>query len=248
MTTDRLLTDGARPAVRIERRYPHPIEKVWRAVTEPEHLSRWFASPVEFGPEGALRFSAFAEGEGGTGQVVTLDPPHLFVFLWDTEEIRIELTEASAETVVVLTHTFDDRPLGASLAVGWGACLAGLGAVVAGEPLPPESRMIDEHEELVRAFGLDQPELTEGPEGWSARFDRQLTCPADVARGLVSDCEFDEHVRVDFLEGSGHGTRLVLQVEGTGEPTVERWQREVERIAAQAAAWAHTAGAAGVSA
>jgi uncharacterized protein YndB with AHSA1/START domain len=184
--TDRMLTTAGRPTVRIERRYPHPIDKVWRAVTEPEHLSAWFPSPVELDlrPGGAMRFAAFDEGEGGSGRVVTVEPPTRFVFLWDAEEIRIELEQQAAETVVVLTHTFDDRPLGASLAVGWGACLAGLRAVVAGEPLPPESRMIAEHEELVRLFGLDQPVLTEGPDGWSARFDRQLTCPADVAWGL----------------------------------------------------------------
>ena len=44
--------------------------------------------------------------------------------------------------------------------------------------------MIDEHEQLVRLFGLDQPVLTETEGQWSARFDRQLTCPADVAWGL----------------------------------------------------------------
>jgi len=181
--TESLTDTGGRPTVRIERRYPHSIDRVWRAVTEPEHLGAWFPSPVELElrPGGAMRFAAFEEGEGGTGQVVTVEPPHRFVFLWDTEEIRIELTREGAGTLVVLTHTFDDRPLGASLAAGWGACLAGLRAVVAGEPLPPASRMIDEHEELVRLFGLDRPRLTETERGWSARFDRQLTCPADVA-------------------------------------------------------------------
>ncbi|WP_181779013.1 SRPBCC family protein [Pseudonocardia pini] len=181
--TDSLQTVDGRSVVRIERRYPHSIEKVWRAVTEPEHLGRWFPSPVELElrPGGAMRFSEFPESEGGTGRVVTVEPPRLFVFLWDTEEIRIELSTDGAETVVVLTHTFDDRPLGASLAVGWGSCLAGLRAVVAGEPLPPATRMIDEHEETVRLFGLDQPVVTEEAGRWSARFDRQLTCPADVA-------------------------------------------------------------------
>ncbi|GAA4541525.1 SRPBCC family protein [Pseudonocardia xishanensis] len=181
--TDTLGTTGGRPSVRIERRYPHPIEKVWRAVTEPEHLSSWFPSPVELElrPGGPMRFAAFAEGEGGTGRVTTVEPPHRFEFRWGAEEIRIELSESGAETVVVLTHVFDDRPLGASLAAGWGACLAGLAAVVAGEPLPAPSREIDRHEELVRLLGLDQPVLTEADGQWTATFDRQLTCPADVA-------------------------------------------------------------------
>ena len=31
-----------RPALRFERRLAHPIDKVWRAVTEPDELGRWF--------------------------------------------------------------------------------------------------------------------------------------------------------------------------------------------------------------
>ena len=29
-------TIDSRPAVRFERRYPHSVDRVWRAVTEPE--------------------------------------------------------------------------------------------------------------------------------------------------------------------------------------------------------------------
>ena len=45
MAADRFLTLDGRPTVRVEREYPHPIDKVWRAVTTPEHLGRWFPSP-----------------------------------------------------------------------------------------------------------------------------------------------------------------------------------------------------------
>ena len=30
---------GGRTTVRLQRRPPHPIEKVWRAATSPEHMS-----------------------------------------------------------------------------------------------------------------------------------------------------------------------------------------------------------------
>jgi uncharacterized protein YndB with AHSA1/START domain len=292
--TDRLQTVDGRPTVRVERRYPHPIDKVWRAVTEPEHLAAWFPSPVELDlrPGGAMRFPEFGDGEGSTGRVVTVEPPHRFVFLWDTEEVRIELSTDGAGTVVVLTHLFDDRPIAASLAAGWGACLAGLRAVVAGEPLPAADRMIDRHEELVQAFGLDQAQVTRHGGGWSARFDRQLTCPADVAwrlflggaaapaRGtefrpagapevvlgtvtevrdeqvLAFDVAPDEpgdRVRVELVVGSGHGARLVLTVEGTDpaelDPAVEQWGAgAIAHVAQEAARWAHSQEASGVSA
>jgi uncharacterized protein YndB with AHSA1/START domain len=177
--TDRLLTVDGRSAVRVERRFPHPVEKVWRAVTEPAHLAAWFPSPVELDlrPGGAMRFA----GEEATGRVLVVEPPTRFEFRWDTDELRFALREEAGSTVLVLTHLFDDRAGAASFAAGWGACLAALRAVVAGEPLPPPDRLIERHEELVRLFGLDQPQLVESAGGWSARFERQLTCPAAVA-------------------------------------------------------------------
>ena len=63
MPADQFHMIDGRPTVRIERHYPHPIEKVWRAVTTPEHLDEWFPSPVEveLRPGGAMRFGAFEE-------------------------------------------------------------------------------------------------------------------------------------------------------------------------------------------
>ena len=62
MPADQFLTLDGRPSVRVEREYPHPIEKVWRAVTTPEHLGQWFPSPVEIDlrPGGQVRFGAFS--------------------------------------------------------------------------------------------------------------------------------------------------------------------------------------------
>lgn len=41
-----LVTIDGSPALRFERRYRHPIERVWRAVTEPGEMGRWFPSEV----------------------------------------------------------------------------------------------------------------------------------------------------------------------------------------------------------
>ena len=40
-------TIDGKPAVRFERRYPHPVDRVWHAVTEPEQLAHWFPTTVE---------------------------------------------------------------------------------------------------------------------------------------------------------------------------------------------------------
>jgi uncharacterized protein YndB with AHSA1/START domain len=50
-------TIDGRPAVRFERRYPHPVERVWRAVTEPAELEHWFPTSVEveLRPDGPMK-------------------------------------------------------------------------------------------------------------------------------------------------------------------------------------------------
>jgi uncharacterized protein YndB with AHSA1/START domain len=46
MTEARLLTDRARPAVRLERHLVDPPAVVWRALTEREQLRSWFPCDV----------------------------------------------------------------------------------------------------------------------------------------------------------------------------------------------------------
>ena len=79
MSADQFLTVDGRPTVRVERRYPHPIDKVWRAVTTPEHLGQWFPSPVDIDlrPGGSMRFGAFGDSGAATGTVESVDAPRL---------------------------------------------------------------------------------------------------------------------------------------------------------------------------
>ncbi|MGD9986527.1 SRPBCC family protein [Pseudonocardia sp.] len=173
-------------ALRLERRYAHPVDTVWRAVTQPVHLAQWFPSAVEVD----LRVGGtmtFTFGEGGphlTGEVTALDPPRLLAFTWGEDDMRFELEPDGDGTRFVLVTTFDDRYGAPSYAAGWDMCLAALSPVLAGTPVPPSGRAVSRHEELVARFGLDRPEVTDGPAGWSARWERQLTCPAEVAWDL----------------------------------------------------------------
>ncbi len=103
---------------------------------------------------------------------------------WGADRLIFELAADDDGTTFALTHSFDDRSGAPSFATGWELCLAGLRAVLAGEPLPPADRGIARHEELVHEFGLDEPEVTESDRGWTVRVERQLTCPAEVAWNL----------------------------------------------------------------
>jgi uncharacterized protein YndB with AHSA1/START domain len=60
-----------------------PIDVVWRVVTEPAHITQWFAGTAELerrpGGEGRL---AFERGETYFLQVETFEPPHRFAYRW----------------------------------------------------------------------------------------------------------------------------------------------------------------------
>ena len=51
-----LSTVDGRPALSFERRLAHPVERVWRAVSEPDELARWFVSRAEWTPEAGETF------------------------------------------------------------------------------------------------------------------------------------------------------------------------------------------------
>ncbi|WP_206184919.1 SRPBCC family protein [Thermoactinospora rubra] len=177
MREDRLT--GTAPAqLHMRRRLPHPPDKVWRALTEPEHLAAWF--PAEVAIDGnRIRFSF-----GPDGVITDRDPPRLFAFTWGEDHLRWEILPDGEGSVLLLTHTFADRYGAASFASGWHICLAALKTHLAGRPQPtdqPTSQAVPDHtalhEHYVHQFGLHRPETA----GGLTRVERQLTAPADLA-------------------------------------------------------------------
>lgn len=185
--TPRFLAGLDRPAILVARRLDHPAQRVWEAITVPGLLAQWFPSEAEFElrPGGTVTFDP--DGEAYDGQVLTAEPPHRLEFTWEAD--RLEFTLAGAgdgrTTDLTLVHAFDDLAGAAIFATGWEGCLAGLADVLAGrEPADP-GRRVARHEELVALFGLDRPEVTRSEDGtWRAVWERQLTCPAQVAWDL----------------------------------------------------------------
>lgn len=60
-----------------------PVEFVWRTITEPDQITRWFADRVELVAEpGAHGYMGFGE-QGGPVVVETVDPPRCFSFRWN---------------------------------------------------------------------------------------------------------------------------------------------------------------------
>jgi hypothetical protein len=136
------MTDGSqqivdgRPALRFERHLDHPVERVWRAVTEPAELARWFVSEVPWTPVPGELF----EAGGERGRITALEPPHLLAWTWGVERYSFELTPADDGCVLVFTHVFDPRlGPGWQHAAGWETYLNRLDAHLAGGFLSEEA-------------------------------------------------------------------------------------------------------------
>lgn len=178
------MPDG-RTELRMERRLPHPPEKVWTAITEPEHLKAWFPFQVELDVKvgGAMTFRD--KGLVLHGEVLELDRPRVFAFDWQGELLRFVLAPTEDGTLLVFSHTFGDRYGAASFAAGWMACLDALEDDLAGRPIRKPTDMAATHDRLVSEFGLDEAIVEETADGWQLRFERQLTRPNEVAWSVL---------------------------------------------------------------
>lgn len=150
-----LETIDGRPALRFERRLAHPVQRVWRAVTEPAELAQWFVAPVPWKPELGETF----EGGGQTGEIVALEEPTLLRWTWGDERYAFELAPDGEGCQLVFTHVFDDRyGPAAQHAAGWETYLDRLAAHLAGGALSEEDAhgpIGELHERYAARFGQD---------------------------------------------------------------------------------------------
>jgi uncharacterized protein YndB with AHSA1/START domain len=59
-------------------------EKVWRAITQPEHFSKWFGGQIQFERLAVGETISFFE-ENYPGTIAIVEPPERFGFYWTAE-------------------------------------------------------------------------------------------------------------------------------------------------------------------
>lgn len=203
-----LTTIDGTPTLRFERRFPHPRERVWRAISDPEQMTAWFPAAVqtELRPGAPMRFVFDDEApveDTWDGEVLEVDPPAVFMFRWNRDVLRFDMLADGDGCRLVFTHALGDGPTGrlgaARTAAGWDGCLTSLTAAL-GETEPsqdPATGWLARAEAYVEKFGLARgtAEPVAGPESDVVlRFSRDLVWrPADTIWAILVE---DESPRV----------------------------------------------------
>lgn len=108
-----LLELDGQVALRFVRHLAHPPEKVWRAITESEHLRAWLPTDIvgeraegakielPFWPDHVEAFGIPTPVLDG--EILVWDPPKVFEWMWSTDRLRFELTPADGGTTLTFT-------------------------------------------------------------------------------------------------------------------------------------------------
>jgi uncharacterized protein YndB with AHSA1/START domain len=139
------------PRLEIRKTIHASREAVFRALTTPDSIKRWFSSPkartrhVEIEPRLGGKLVVECEFAGGVwrldGVIREFDPPRKLGFTWVTSDINdavgsvvsIELTEKDGRTDVVLCHEgFQDLVKRREKETGWIELLSNLAGEAGG--------------------------------------------------------------------------------------------------------------------
>jgi uncharacterized protein YndB with AHSA1/START domain len=105
--------------VRRTIRIAAPVDAVWRAVTEPEHISKWFGRTVLDGTGPGAQGTMTFEGYGDVPiRVEAMDAPRTVSYRWGNDDALGHLPDTVDEaTSTVFTFTLDPVTDGTQLTV-----------------------------------------------------------------------------------------------------------------------------------
>src|SRR5437764_613415 len=159
MKEGRLEQTGDRWQLHFTRRLPHPPGKLWRALTEPDHLKPWSPNDIEGErKEGATVRHVFRNDEAPdmTGEILVFQPPAVLEFTWGDDTLRFELRaeDDGRTTVLDFVDVLEDVGKAARDGAGWHVKFDALEAHLRGEAAPDDE--MDQwqpvHERYVRRF------------------------------------------------------------------------------------------------
>jgi uncharacterized protein YndB with AHSA1/START domain len=148
-----VLTEPA--TLKIQRRLPGPIDRVWAYLTDSELRSRWLAAgPMEMKAGAPFEFvwrndeltrppgrrpPGFAEEQRMHSRIVEVDPPRKLVFTWNgSGDVSFELEPEGNEVLLTVIHRrLPSRSTLLMVAAGWHMHLDTLVARATGKEAAP---------------------------------------------------------------------------------------------------------------
>jgi uncharacterized protein YndB with AHSA1/START domain len=161
--------DDGRWQLRFTRALAHPPEKVWRAITEPEHLARWFPTTIDGDRAAGAQLTFSFPGDQFPpfeGEMLAYEPESVVEFRWGPDTLRLELRPTGDGTELTLLDTLEERGKGARDGAGWHTCLDALERELAGDEDARDglSRWNNVHEHYIESFGPEAATIGP-PEG-----------------------------------------------------------------------------------
>ncbi|WP_375771347.1 SRPBCC family protein [Archangium gephyra] len=131
--------EGEKWTLVVVRDLSHPPAKVWKALTDPEHLREWapFDADRNLGAVGTAKLSTVGAPTPLVSEtrVKRADAPKVLEFSWGEQDLRWELEpQGAGGTRLTLWHNIDRRFI-AMGAAGWQICLDVLDRSLAGQPI-----------------------------------------------------------------------------------------------------------------
>jgi uncharacterized protein YndB with AHSA1/START domain len=123
------------------RDFPHPPEKVWRALTDPDEIKQWapYDASRDLGSTGDATLTMI-DGETAMDMpavITRAESPTLLEFTWDQDLLRWELERTGSGTRLTLRHTLSNHDWVPKVAAGWHVCFDVADLLIAGRPVGP---------------------------------------------------------------------------------------------------------------
>jgi uncharacterized protein YndB with AHSA1/START domain len=128
--------DGETWTLVLVKELRHPPEKVWRALTEPEHLREWapFDASGDLGKIGTVELTWVGSPTPSATRITRADSPKLLEYESGGKAMRWELEERAGGTHLTLWAVID-RPFISMGAAGWHIAFDVLQRLLDGAPI-----------------------------------------------------------------------------------------------------------------
>lgn len=135
----RVEKDGENWTLVLVREMHHPPEKVWQAITDPEHLREWapFDADRNLDTTGAtVKLTTVGAPQRHVTEttVTRADAPNVLEYKWGGFDMRWELEAIEGGTRLTLWTNIDRRYISMG-AAGWHICFDVLDRLLAGQPI-----------------------------------------------------------------------------------------------------------------